>query len=147
VAVRCWDEATWSRTRAAFGRRIAAFTMADDSLINVEGHVCGWLAWLSYDHARPVDGSQLELAAYAVALLSHESQHARGFRAEAVAECYGMQSIRRTSALLGIDPAYADLLARTYGTQEYPRNLPGYRSAECRSGGALDLTPDDGVWP
>ena len=147
VQVRCWDETTWNRTRAAFGRRITAFTMADDSLINVEGHLCGWLAWLAYDHARPADGSQLELAAYAVALLSHESQHARGFRAEAVAECYGVQSIRRTSALLGIDAGYADLLARTYWTREYPRNRPDYRSPDCRAGGELDLTPDDGVWP
>lgn len=102
---------------------------------------------MAYDHARPTGGSRLELAAYAVALLSHESQHARGFRAEAVAECYGIQSIRRTSALLGIEPGYADLLARTYWAQEYPRNRPDYRSPECRAGGALDLTPDDGVWP
>lgn len=88
--------------------------------------------------------------AEALQTLVHESIHLRGDPVEADAECYGMQYLAYAAQQLGDSPDDAAAIAQYYATLLYPSrrtDAPAYWSAECRSGGALDLTPNDGVWP
>ena len=88
--------------------------------------------------------------AEALQTLVHESIHLRGDAVEADAECYGMQYLAYAAQQLGDTPDDAGAIAQYYATQLYPSRLtqsPAYWSPECRANGALDLTPNDGVWP
>lgn len=85
----------------------------------------------------------------ALSILAHESYHLRGIRNEAETECYGLQAVARTAALLGATEAEAKA-ASDYAWALYPlreKQSPAYWSAECRSDGPLDLSPGDGRWP
>lgn len=82
--------------------------------------------------------------------LVHESIHLKGDPVEAEAECYGMQWIAYAAEQLGDTADDANAIALWYTTRLYPQretDAPEYWSAECRAAGALDLTPDDGVFP
>jgi len=72
--------------------------------------------------------------------------HRRGFRSEAIAECYAVQLDYRTATLLGASSAYASLVARQ-SWAEYPAHPAEYLSSECRNGGKLDLSPQRSTWP
>ena len=88
--------------------------------------------------------------AEAIQTLAHESIHLKGDPVEAEAECYGMQAVGSVAQQLGDSADDGRAIARYYATLLYPQRetqSPDYWSAECRAGGALDLTPDDGVWP
>lgn len=88
--------------------------------------------------------------AEALQTLAHESIHLKGDPVEAEAECYGMQALASVAQQLGDTPDDAEAIAQYYATLLYPQRQtqsPEYWSAECRPGGALDLTPNDGVWP
>ena len=88
--------------------------------------------------------------ASAIQTLVHESQHLKGDPVEAEAECYGMQWLAYAAQQLGDTPDDAAAIAQYYATRVYPQRqtqTPEYWSAECRANGALDLTPNDGVWP
>lgn len=88
--------------------------------------------------------------AEAIQTLAHESIHLKGDPVEADAECYGMQAIASVAEQLGDTPDDGLAIAQYYATLLYPQRqtqAPAYWSPECRPGGALDLTPDDGVWP
>lgn len=88
--------------------------------------------------------------AEALQTLVHESIHLRGDPVEAEAECYGMQYLAYAAQQLGDTPDDAAAIAQYYATQLYPQRRtesPAYWSPECRAGGALDLTPNDGIWP
>lgn len=96
---------------------------------------------------------------YAVAILTltHESIHLSGVvggtlpgglevgdpQAEAKANCYGMQWMSYAATRLGDTPADAHAIARYYWENIYPQartaGPPGYWSASCVPGGALDL--------
>jgi hypothetical protein len=94
------------------------------------------------DHGRP----SLEQVV-AVHVLSHEAWHLAGVTSESTAECRALQSDAAVAQQLGASPAQARGLARTYLTDVYPRMPSEYLSRECRDGGRLDQTPDDGAWP
>jgi electron transfer flavoprotein alpha subunit len=83
----------------------------------------------------------------AVHVLTHEAMHVAGDRTEATTECRALQHDARTVVLLGGTTAQGRQLATRVATEVYPRMPDEYRTAECRPGGALDLTPDDASWP
>lgn len=85
--------------------------------------------------------------ALGVHTLAHESVHLQGVIDESRTECYGLQQMPRVAEALGASPAQARSLALFAYRTIYP-NLPsGYRSSECRPGGALDLSKDAPAWP
>jgi hypothetical protein len=90
-------------------------------------------------------------AAMALQTVAHESYHVLGYRDEATAECYGMQSLWYSAARLGASTRVAEALSALYANQMYPTRRksahPEYWSAECRDGGKLDLRPKSHAWP
>jgi hypothetical protein len=87
----------------------------------------------------------------AIQTIAHESYHVLGWRDEATAECYGMQSLWYAAHRLGASVALSESLAQYYWRQLYPlrrtSRYPQYWSAECRDGGKLDLRPASHAWP
>jgi hypothetical protein len=75
----------------------------------------------------------------AIEAVAHESQHLKGIRSEATAECYGVQYHAAVSQRLGATAARARTMATDYFAFVYPTLDREYRSPECRDGGALDL--------
>lgn len=105
-------------------------------------------------------------ARYARALwtLAHESIHQQQFApgaaidavlpaSETDANCYGLQWLPYVAEQFGAAPDDAQAIAE----YAYDKLYPGYRgftnngspywSSDCRSGGPLDLTPGDNLWP
>jgi hypothetical protein len=99
-------------------------------------------SWYRSDHTAPTLDE-----AIAVHVLTHEAMHVDGQRNEATAECRALQRDARTVVLLGGTAAQGDALARQILDEVYPTMTAEYQSSECRAGGALDLTPQDGTWP
>lgn len=114
-----------------------------DDVARLEYDACRRLnAWMRSDRENP----PLEQVV-AVHVLAHEAEHLAGEANEGLAEC---RSVQRTAALaerLGATRAQAVELAVVYARQVFPSMPEAYRSQACHAGGALDLTPDDGVWP
>jgi hypothetical protein len=89
----------------------------------------------------------VEEAAIAVNVLSHEAWHLAGVREEAIAQCYALQTNAATAVRLGATPEDAEAVA-TFVLRDVQPALPSdYRSADCHDGGPLDLHPDRGNWP
>jgi hypothetical protein len=82
----------------------------------------------------------------AVHVLTHESMHMSGITSEAVAECDAMQYDTAMAEDLGAAHDAAHALAVSYWRVVYPNMPDNYTSAECRSGGALDLQLADTPW-
>ena len=82
----------------------------------------------------------------AVHVLTHEAMHLSGRLDEAVAECAAVQRDAQTARLLGAGPADAAELAGAYWRNVYPLMPEGYRSGECRAGGAMDERLPDAPW-
>ena len=82
----------------------------------------------------------------AVHVLTHEAMHLSGRLDEAVAECAAVQRDAQTARLLGAGPADAAALAAAYWRNVYPLMPDGYRSGECRAGGAMDERLADAPW-
>lgn len=82
----------------------------------------------------------------AVHVLTHESMHMSGIKVEYVAECDAMQRDTAMAEIMGAKPAAAHALAVTYWLTVYPNMPDGYRSADCRPGGSLDLHLPDAPW-
>ena len=152
VRVRCWYEADWSRLDAESAALSghgpnpgdAGWTEVGGSDIDIQAETCGELESLrERPHASRV---RSEVAADAVRILAHESQHAAGVSDEAIAECYGLQHVAEVAIDLGASSPDAAGLART-AWAAYPLEPSDYRSADCRDGGPLDLRPDDPHWP
>lgn len=108
----------------------------------------------SYDPAACTGNACLQRVAgtvQAIQTISHESYHVLGWKAEATAECYGMQSLWYTANRLGASAALSQALASWYWAHLYPFRRtsphPEYWSAECRDGGKLDLRPKAHAWP
>ena len=99
-------------------------------------------SWYRSDHGAPTLDE-----AIAVHVLTHEAMHVDGDRNEATTECRALQNDARTVVLLGGSAEQGSALARRIVTEVYPTMSEEYRTAECRPGGALDLTPEDGSWP
>jgi hypothetical protein len=120
--------------------------------------MCNYLAWFRADPARydPTACTDAgcvktdELAALALATVSHESYHVLGFRNEAQVECYGIQSIWYVATSLGATVAEGQRIATFYWQNVYAarqESTPTYWSAQCRDGGKYDLRPASHGWP
>ena len=85
---------------------------------------------------------------FGVETLSHESVHLYGIDDEAVAECFGLQTLAWVAWKLGATPAFAVEAAKDYAAM-YDELWGGteYYSPECRDGGQLDLAPAQQGWP
>jgi hypothetical protein len=82
----------------------------------------------------------------AVHVLTHETMHMRGLRAEAAAECAAVQRDAHMARLLGASPGDAQALAAAYWSEDYPHLSDDYQSGDCRPSGAMDEHLADG-WP
>ena len=145
--VRCWSISDWEERSAEFaaargepavpGRVLAGYLSLDRERVNLPGRTCNRLASLGLSRAD----------AAAAKVFAHELQHFRGVRDEALAECYGIQSIPSVAATLGLRGADARALALTAWTELYPTENPVYHAAGCVNGGPLDLRPTVADWP
>ncbi|MBW8742657.1 MAG: hypothetical protein JF623_08520 [Acidobacteria bacterium] len=86
-------------------------------------------------------------AAWSAHALAHEAFHLRGYEDEGVAECYAMQNTAFVAEQLGVDTEVARRLQQWVWVKGFSNEPDAYRSAECRPGGALDLTPQTASWP
>jgi len=125
----------------------------------LSSEVCARLAafrakWIDYDPFACEDNACFQRAfemVQAIQTIAHESYHVLGFKVEATAECYGMQSLWYAASRLGASVQVSQDLARWYWGKVYPLRRTGshpeYWSAECRDGGKLDLRPGSHAWP
>ena len=155
VEVRCWSRRDWRKLiremeRFTSGRvtfDVLGFVGFRDHRANIAPGVCDALVALRYARIRP-EGTKLRAAlALAVGVLAHEAVHVSGVANEARAECFGMQLVRRTAELLGVDERYAAALGEIYWSEIYPTMPREYRSRSCRDGEALDMRPRVQAWP
>jgi len=109
----------------------------------LDGDVSG-LGCLAAGSACPKD---VEDAAIAVNVLSHEAWHLAGVRDEAVAQCYALQTNAEAAIRLGANRPDAEAIAAYVFTRIQPALPPEYRTPDCRDGGPLDLEPDRTAWP
>jgi hypothetical protein len=90
-------------------------------------------------------------AAMSLETVTHEAYHVLGYKDEATAECYGMQSLWYSAVRLGASTRLGETLAAFYASRMYPTRRtsehPEYWSAECRDGGKLDLRRQSHSWP
>ena len=98
-------------------------------------------AYLRSDRHRPSRDQVI-----AVHVLTHEAMHLSGRLGEAAAECAAVQRDAETARLLGSPAADAAGLAVSYWRDLYPLMPDGYRSPECRAGGAMDERLADAPW-
>lgn len=156
VVVSCWSHEDW-RTQAAaraagfdvkLGGRWAAFTSFRPYLsVELSPEICIELSRL-VRLRRPVWHDKWpDALSLAVGALAHESTHARGYSNEALAECWGMQTIPTAAVELGRSRSEGRYLAELYWHRWFKTRPRSYRSSECRDGGALDLRPDADAWP
>jgi hypothetical protein len=147
ATVRCWDSrANWvavsnsmARTEPRM-RNLLGFAVPSERRIELSPSVCASLAGIPHGRV-PVE---------AIEVLTHESEHLvgpDGIANEAKVDCYAAQRMHVTGAALGVSSAAMRRGAVLYLRFEQPLLPPEYRSADCRSGGAYDLTPHDGHWP
>jgi hypothetical protein len=153
VEVRCWSRSEWPRlmrnesasTRARLTSATLGLAEIGGTRINLSPTVCAGLVDLIARQRPLYELGQLRLAA-ALVTLAHEPQHSKGIANEAVAECDAIQVATKAAVDLGVSRSYVTMLIRTYWLH-YNDELPAYRSAECRQGGALDLPRADSIWP
>lgn len=126
---------------------VPCYPLALDGALKIAAPAVGWV----------------EFATFAEALLSlaHESVHLRDLAegqpierdravSEARAECHGIQLVARVAEAFGAGADDAAGVAHWLARELYPTleaGSPEYWSPECRSGGALDLTPAEDNWP
>ena len=98
----------------------------------------------SYLRSDKLQPSREQVAA--VHTLTHESIHMSGVTNESETECIALQRDAEMARHLGASTEGASALAQLYWQVVYPLMPPGYRSGECRPGGALDLKGPDSPW-
>jgi len=86
-------------------------------------------------------------AGWAAHTLAHEAFHLRGYRDEAVTECYGFQNTAFVAERLGVASDRAGKLQTWLFLEGYANEPQEYQSMQCADGGALDLHPDSHSWP
>jgi hypothetical protein len=91
-------------------------------------------------------GAPTREQAIAVHVLTHESMHMSGITSEAATECAAVQRDAAMVWALGGTPSQAVTLAGRYWREVYPMLADGYRSADCRPGGAMDERIFDPPW-
>jgi hypothetical protein len=154
VDAHCWSFADW----ASLNDEVAAlyhhgtefhasgFANIGGGSIELDPYTCTTLALLQ---ARALDNDYRQYAlsfAEAVDTLAHEATHTRGIDDEAETECYAIQLVPRTSALLGLPAPTARLFADAMW-RNYAHEPKGYGTKRCRNGGPLDLHPGSATWP
>jgi hypothetical protein len=152
--VYCWTKADWA-TRLAERRALfpdadplgpwRAYTRMEPLTVHLSPELCAELARV----AKPIplqEVGSVDAAAWAIHVLAHESQHARGILDEATAECYGLQTTAEAAVHLGRSRNDASYLAAVYWKHWYVWLDDAWRSSECRPGGRLDLH-SGGQWP
>lgn len=171
-----WSERQWVSAEQAFSaasRSVApgsagvhcqrlgeTFTYAGAELGHVEFDVDGrpsGAAMVSYESCQRLAAfwkadDAAKLAApldqlVALHVLTHEAVHLTGVLDESDTECRAMQRDVLVAQALGASPGTARALAARYAAVVYPRMPTSYRSADCRTEGPLDETPNDGTWP
>jgi hypothetical protein len=154
VEVRCWSDEDWRRlmveeqayTRGKVNEAALGFASAGGARLSLAPSVCGDLVRLAYAGARPSQPEERFALALSVATLAHESVHASGVADEPTAECHGIQRTAEAATTLGVEARYAAQLVQAYW-ERYEQFPEGYRSAECRDGGRLDLEPGSNRFP
>jgi hypothetical protein len=86
-------------------------------------------------------------AAWAAHTLAHEAFHLRGFQDEGVTECYALQNTAFVAERLGVAAPRAKKLQAWIYARGYPNEPEQYHSAQCYSGGPLDLRPNVATFP
>lgn len=156
AVVLCWSHEDWRKQAAQRARRYhtttlgpwAAFTSFSPYLaVELSPEICIELSRL-VTLRKPVweDGSRDALA-LSVGALAHESVHVTGNLSEALAECWGMQTIPTAAVELGRTSEEGRYLAELYWRRWYRFRHRPYWSSECHNGGALDIHPDTDTWP
>jgi len=154
VDVRCWSSVDWTRllreenayTLHHIDSGTLGFAGINGTRDNLSPQVCDGLDELAYERAMPTAPGAKALLASAIVTLAHEPQHSKGIAVEAQAECDAIQLMKATAVKLGATPSYAAALQRMYWAH-YDRELPAYRSPECRNGGEYDLFPRRDAFP
>ena len=153
--VRCWSALDWARINGdllAHGGAgesldfVSGFYWPPTGRIHLDPTACAGLVDLAYRRLRPERGRAFVRIALGIDTLAHESMHRRGFRGEAIAECYAVQLVYKTAKALGASSTYASLVSRQ-AWAAYPAHPAAYLSVECRNGGRLDLSPQRSSWP
>jgi hypothetical protein len=153
VTVRCGN----TRSKEALGKVLFVNGKPVDYTI-LSSWVCAGLASFAaspaaYDPAQCPSGPNCQAAeqiAMALQVVAHESYHLWGADEEAMAECYGLQSLFYVANQLGAPLAESKALGRLYWSDVYRvhgAEWPKYWSAECKNGARLDLRPSDSRWP
>jgi hypothetical protein len=86
-------------------------------------------------------------AAWAAHTLAHEAFHLRGFQDEGVTECDALQNTAFVAERLGVSAERAEQLQAWIYARGYPNEPEEYHSAQCYSGGPLDLRPNVPKFP
>jgi hypothetical protein len=156
VDVSCWSQKDW-RTQAAIrgagldvklGGPWAAFTSYSPYLsVELSPEICVELSRLVRLRGPVWNDKWRDALALAVGALAHESIHARGYTKEALAECWGMQTIPTAAVELGRSRREGRYLAQLYWRLWFKTRPGSYRSSECHDGGRLDLRLRSDVWP
>ena len=150
VTVHCWSVADWRNLgreihalrRGPFHSDTIGWTEVDGSTIELAPVICRQLSLLLTGATRPYDFWQAE----AVKTLAHESQHARGIAAEAVAECFAIQLVPRAADELGLSHEVGNAMS-VLMWNDYNDEPPAYKTNRCHDGGQLDLHPRSSEWP
>lgn len=153
VDAHCWSFADWASLNAEVNalyhhgtERASGFANIGANSIELDPWTCTTLALLQA-HALDNDYRTYALSfAQSVDTLAHESMHARGVYNEADTECYAIQLVPETSALLGLSPRIGRLFANAMW-RNYPHEPKGYATSRCHNGGPLDLHRGSSVWP
>jgi hypothetical protein len=150
IDVRCWSKRDWREqiedSDARTPHELAGMA-GEGGPVELAPDACEPLVETLYTKTKPVTHEQEVVLAYAVGILAHELEHVRGEMDEKTAECQGMQRLAGVARKLGLPRAEARRLARVYWFEIYPDADRGYRTAECRNGGELDLRPRSAAWP
>jgi hypothetical protein len=115
--------------------------------IGLSAEVCAELNPLLSGSNSMRTAQSLDVFASSINVLAHESAHASGIHDEAKANCFGIQTIRRTMMLLGRTSGEGQHVATYFYDNLYPLQAPRYRSPECRNGGRLDRHRNRSTWP
>jgi hypothetical protein len=152
--VRCWTTGDWNDILAYWGPELAgtedavvAAFVAGLSDVQLSPEVCGALTRFAYGPPHLRRGRPGPETALAVVVFAHEIGHTVIGSNEAATECWAVQRAKTVARVLGATEATAAAVGRVYLREHYPHLPPGYQSAECHDGGALDLDPESSAWP
>jgi hypothetical protein len=157
VTARCWSRRDWNHltvevdaiaaTRRYADPDLGGFADVGGSIVNLSPDVCSYLDLMVLGGYESISGQPQETyAGFALKVLAHESEHAKGSRNEARTECYAIQTIPTVARVFGLTRRQGHILTEDVW-RRYPQEARGYQTSACRNGGPLDLRPHSHVWP